>query len=730
MGATPGILKQIKLPSFSNLAIGFRAALFAVLAIIANRALGIETSELALALSGCMGVLAAKFLVDSRFSFRGLIVLLCALVVTLKGSFWLLEHSISDAIPQFFFIDVVERHAGVVLTSLIVSLLFTWFLLRVPGFLTIELVAFLTLFIWVFSAHRNFRFDYPKFLNSIAWDLGVSQVTALVFAGVMGVLFIGTYLLALRSSAPTTQSTIGRRRSWFPRLVAAAIAVAVLYLISVAVQRNFTRIEIERATNGVGSEHSAGLSPLGFHSALGSTNQPSAVVRLDNDYPQNPTSPMLYMRENALSQYNGHELVIAPRTYDQDISGNSPDEHYVGDEERGLGTRVKVAFSAYLLTEHDLSFAIDYPISISPLKNPNPQRFKKAFRAVSMAPTYKVEDLEFLELGDSAWTKEVWDHYLQPNTDSRYAQIAEKISLSAMTPIMKAKAVVDFLNANAIYTLTPNHAISKDSDPVAPFLFGDLRGYCVHFAHAMVYMFRTLGIPARIGTGYLTDLSQAKDGHILLRMSDRHAWAEVYIRGKGWVPFDVKPQQVESHAETQVDMKLLEELMGLLGPDETILPKDLDKLEPLQPTKSKTFQIPLSLVLLGLSGFIFCIYLAKFFVRFGWLFTSDPSGRLKHLFFATQSWYHDLGFKRTSGETRLEFRDRLSGELGMECMELTGDFSSLKYGSNKPSNPQIGEILKKANIEKAQLMKRVGILKRVIGILSPLSVFEYVRGGR
>ena len=37
----------------------------------------------------------------------------------------------------------------------------------------------------------------------------------------------------------------------------------------------------------------------------------------------------------------------------------------------------------------------------------------------------------------------------------------------------------------------------------AAFLFGNFTGYCVHSAHASVYLWRSLGLPARIGTGYL-----------------------------------------------------------------------------------------------------------------------------------------------------------------------------------------------------------------------------------
>ncbi|MDV7402821.1 hypothetical protein RZS08_65970, partial [Arthrospira platensis SPKY1] len=62
-----------------------------------------------------------------------------------------------------------------------------------------------------------------------------------------------------------------------------------------------------------------GQSPLSFQSAVGKTKQPAALVRLENDYPQNPSNPMLYLRESALSHFLGHELVVAGTKYNWDI---------------------------------------------------------------------------------------------------------------------------------------------------------------------------------------------------------------------------------------------------------------------------------------------------------------------------------------------------------------------------------------------------------------------------
>ncbi len=64
---------------------------------------------------------------------------------------------------------------------------------------------------------------------------------------------------------------------------------------------------------------------------------------------------------------------------------------------------------------------------------------------------------------------------------------------------------------------------------------------CVQFATAMVVLLRTQGIPARVVAGYGAGEYNALSGYYTVRMSDAHAWVEVYFPGYGWVPFDPTP---------------------------------------------------------------------------------------------------------------------------------------------------------------------------------------------
>ncbi|HAU24643.1 MAG TPA: hypothetical protein DCX09_08190, partial [Gammaproteobacteria bacterium] len=111
-----------------------------------------------------------------------------------------------------------------------------------------------------------------------------------------------------------------------------------------------------------------------------------------------------------------------------------------------------------------------------------------------------------------------------------------------------------------IYSLKNDHAY--ETDPAASFLFGDLTGYCMHFSFAATYMFRSIGIPARVGIGYSVPASNRAGGSALLVQAVHgHAWPEIYFKDIGWVIVDPAPQQ------TLVDMSTdpQNELQQLLG---------------------------------------------------------------------------------------------------------------------------------------------------------------------
>ena len=96
------------------------------------------------------------------------------------------------------------------------------------------------------------------------------------------------------------------------------------------------------------------------------------------------------------------------------------------------------------------------------------------------------------------------------------------------------------------YTLEPPRL---GRNAVDDFLFGTRAGYCEHYASAFVVLMRALDIPARVVTGYQGGQLNPIDGFLTVRQSDAHAWAEVWLRGRGWVRVDptaaVAPERIE-----------------------------------------------------------------------------------------------------------------------------------------------------------------------------------------
>jgi transglutaminase-like putative cysteine protease len=65
-------------------------------------------------------------------------------------------------------------------------------------------------------------------------------------------------------------------------------------------------------------------------------------------------------------------------------------------------------------------------------------------------------------------------------------------------------------------------------------------GTCRDYALLMMEAARTLGFAARFVSGYLYDDSKLAGGtaNTLIGGGVTHAWAQIYLPGAGWVPFD------------------------------------------------------------------------------------------------------------------------------------------------------------------------------------------------
>lgn len=80
--------------------------------------------------------------------------------------------------------------------------------------------------------------------------------------------------------------------------------------------------------------------------------------------------------------------------------------------------------------------------------------------------------------------------------------------------------------------------------PIMGFLTQTHEGHCEYFATAMVLMLRTLGTPARLVTGYLSQEWNDAGQFFVVRESHAHAWVEVYTPdGRGWLTWDPTPPE-------------------------------------------------------------------------------------------------------------------------------------------------------------------------------------------
>jgi transglutaminase-like putative cysteine protease len=107
-------------------------------------------------------------------------------------------------------------------------------------------------------------------------------------------------------------------------------------------------------------------------------------------------------------------------------------------------------------------------------------------------------------------------------------------------------ALAYFNKQGYIYTLEPPPI---GPDGIDDFLFTTKQGFCEHYASAFVFLMRAANIPARVVTGYLGGEFNDVGNYYIVRQSDAHAWAEVWLAGQGWVRVDptaaIAPDRVE-----------------------------------------------------------------------------------------------------------------------------------------------------------------------------------------
>ena len=654
----------------------------------------------------------------------------------------------SDVAESDFLIPILSETIRVLLLFYSTSLILTWIFWTKSWAHIFETILTSSLLILTLAAHRQYHVDAPKEISSLSWKLAWLQHLDVqpqhIFMLIGGMIFLGFCLFAISANNRMLFGQPEKIESKGSKSILSTITglIILALILGVLVWQINSRynLDLSRMANGVGSSENLeqGQSNLGFHEAVSSTKQPTALVRLEGDYTNNPWKPMLYFREGVLSEFNGREVVKASNKFDQDLPSINPGQSFIGDVNKNSQHRTKLTQSIYLLSDHDKLFAVDFPQKITPIKNPFPEKFKYTYQVTSLAPAYNPDDLKGLKVGDESWDDETWQHYLRapgskskalhlpvPNIDNptldtlgedlRYLFLAEQVSAGVNDPIELAKKFAKYLSDESIYTKEPGHQVTEKGDPVAPYLFAkDKRGFCVHFAHSMVYLLRLMGIPARIGTGYLTELTYAKDGHILLQTGDRHAWAEVYVQDYGWLVFDVTPSRVENEEALIPDESLLQELMSKLSPVEELLAPEIKDLE--ESSAQDVFKKITPVLIYFLASLVLFFILTKLWLRFAYLFAKDPKRKTMLAYQAFASTMVDVNQGRYYGETRKEYAHRLSRH-NIDSKDLTKLLEQTFYTHSINQDIKINQLVNNT-------IKNVNKIKKFISFFNPSSIFK------
>ncbi|RZJ24156.1 MAG: DUF3488 domain-containing protein [Haliea sp.] len=118
------------------------------------------------------------------------------------------------------------------------------------------------------------------------------------------------------------------------------------------------------------------------------------------------------------------------------------------------------------------------------------------------------------------------------------------------------------------YTLEPGVYGEHTADE---FWFDRKQGFCEHIASAFVVLMRAMDIPARIVTGYQGGQPNEVDGFWIVRQADAHAWAEVWLSGRGWVRVDptsaVSPGRTGAFQRLVPPQGLVGQALGTINPN-------------------------------------------------------------------------------------------------------------------------------------------------------------------
>jgi transglutaminase-like putative cysteine protease len=571
------------------------------------------------------------------------------------------------------------------------------------------------------AAHRGGAINRPLAIGDYAWSQGQDPVIYLQIAGGAAAVGLALFLIA--------------ERRWIRALGAAVLvllATVGMGLAATLVAPPSMRTDAGLGLTGQGEEEGQGgkrgsrsLDQLDFRDNYGSQRQqaPVAVVLLHDDY--EPPSNAYYFRQNAFSRYDGTRMAAAlDARVDRDVFPYFPSAKREAAWIPPAEYRVPIKTSVALLEDHVSPVVLESAQSVAPAKNPSPRRFRRAYIATSLALDVGLESLLGKTVGDPAWPPEVLELYTEAPADPRYRALADEW-IKTLPPelqgdlVARAVVIADELGKRGTYSLRSKHATARD--PTASFLFGDVTGYCVYFAHAAVFLFRTAGVPTRLATGYQYPANlRGRGSALLLRGSDAHAWPEIYVDGVGWVVMDIAPAK---NAEPP-GMPLDPELQRMLGEmlrgqleDQRRASLDIGEGPVAVSQVLEVLQAAARGLLLALAAALLGLGLVKSYRRLAPRI-SRPAHRTRTCYRAALDRLSDVGQRRRFGEPPELFAARVAA-VAPSLAALVRAASARTLGSRRPDDPAAA--FESYRRVAREIRRNLPWWRRALGAVDPVS---------
>lgn len=574
------------------------------------------------------------------------------------------------------------------------------------------------------ASHRDGMIARPLEISDWFWSQGIDPVVAFLAVGLGGAVLLAGVLAYGRSKKRTLVQLL------FVLLLGAFLASRIHGSDAEVPQKNAVGQKLDKDKDDKRSGSGGGQGKADDKNKQkeddlpqGGEQQkstPSAIVVFHRDV--RPAGGNFYFRHGAFSQFNGARLIESTLTgVGEDARHDFPiaPRAVGGVHADGFG-RTEVATDVALLTPHSRMFALTDPTEVAPMPNPEPARFRRAYRVVSQVVTEDYDALIGLRPGSRDWSDELWEHYTEAPHDRRYHDLARELQAGLRPdykddPLALSFTVKRYLEENATYSFANKYEGSED--PTADFLFSeDKRGYCVHLAHAAAYLVRALGVPSRVSAGYAVPAENLAGGSsLLIKSGDAHAWAEIYLEEIGWVPIEVTPEKTDVEPPPFQE-KDLQQLLGEMARKEGRTERAAYEGPKLKELFEKVWKA-VPYVLLALLAAAYAVKLWRLVAPY---LRSEAKAQ-RAAYRAALDRFSAAGHVRSRGEPRELFARRV-GDVAPSFVPLTNVHVGAALGSRAPEAAGLGRSPRSLSTDVGREVRQSTPWWRwVIGALNPIS---------